>query len=286
VEYPQLRIATYNLKNLFLDGEGPEKPNKEVRPLARMIDQVAADVLVVQEAGSATSLQRLNDRLARPYRHVEVLPGNSNRSIHLGVMSRLPVMLASHKDTVLRSVEGSMLDHFVDLSAAQASKATPLGFCRDLLRVGLRTETGAEVALFCVHLKSRTNQPWQKRSADEIRTAECRALHDVVLEHTRKHPEHIVCLLGDFNDRMVNDALAPVVALGFADPLGSRLKSTGRNPSTYWPRRRMRIDHILVSANGLPVVVDDSPQIHASHMARTASDHYPVSIDLALDHHR
>jgi len=249
-----------------------------------MIDQVAADVMVVQEAGSATSLQSLNQRLADPYAYVDVVPGNSNRSIHLGVMSRHPLSFKSHTDTVLKDPADARLDHFVDEAAALAGIPAPLKFYRDLLRVEIQAGTRTCVTLFCVHLKSRTNQRWQMRSADEIRVAECRALHASVSAYTREHPCRVVCLLGDFNDRITSDALAPVVALGFADPLGARLKSSGRNPSTYWPKRRMRIDHILVSPNARGLVAEESPQIHASDMARTASDHYPVSIDLVLDH--
>ena len=67
--------------NLFLAGEGPTKPGKSLRPLARMIDQVAADVMLVQEVGSTASLQLLNQRLAKPYEYCAAVVGNSNRRI-------------------------------------------------------------------------------------------------------------------------------------------------------------------------------------------------------------
>ena len=62
-----VRLATYNLKNLFLHDEGFEKPTHETRPLAKMIDQVAADLMVVQEAGSQRSLETLNARLEKEH---------------------------------------------------------------------------------------------------------------------------------------------------------------------------------------------------------------------------
>ena len=276
-------ISTYNVRNLFLAGEGPAKPEKALRPLARMIDQVGADVMVLQEVGSQASLQRLNARLAQPYPVVESLPGNSNRSIHLGLLSRLQVSLSSHHDTVLTDAEGEPLHFFHDESQARLGQVSPLRFQRDLLLAEIEVLTGVSLALFCVHLKSRTNQSWQEQGADIMRAAECRAIRDIIGCYREQHPDARVLIIGDFNDRISSDALAPLQALGFADPLGDVLRKSGRNPSTYWPKRRMRIDHILVSPNTASLVVPGSPTIHVSNMARTASDHYPVSLALALD---
>ena len=47
----KLKLATYNLKDLFLNGEGPAKSGKALRPLARMIDQIDADLIALQEVG-------------------------------------------------------------------------------------------------------------------------------------------------------------------------------------------------------------------------------------------
>jgi endonuclease/exonuclease/phosphatase family metal-dependent hydrolase len=274
-------ISTYNVKNLFLCGEGPTKPHKEVRPLARMIDQVGADVMVLQEVGSLRSLQQLNQQLARPYEYADLVPGNSNRSIHIAVLSRLPMVLKSHKDHGLKGHSGEALEFYPDTAAATVQRSAPLAFARDVVRVDIRTATWPAVSLFALHLKSRTNAPWQILAADDMRQAECRALVNIVNAYVRAHPDACVAVLGDFNDRMSSDALAPLKVLNLSDPLGAKLRLSGRNPSTYWPKRRMRIDHILVNQRMLSLVEPDSPQIHVSQMARTASDHYPVSLCLS-----
>ena len=97
------RICTYNVENLFLADEGPLKPHKAVRPLLRMIEQVGADLVVLQEVGSKTSLELLNSWLPNPYEFVDLMEGNSNRSIHLGVLSRVPIELTSHRDLKLQA---------------------------------------------------------------------------------------------------------------------------------------------------------------------------------------
>lgn len=90
-------------------------------------------------------------------------------------------------------------------------------------------------------------------------------------------------MLGDLNDLLSSDALQPLRELPLQDVVGVQLRRAGRNPSTYWPKRRMRIDHILLDATLVARLVPDSAIIHANNMARTASDHYPVSVTLAGD---
>ncbi len=274
-------IATYNLKNLFLAGEGPAKPNGELRPLVRMLDQLDADIVLLQEVGSLASLTLLNGRLARPYAYPGLVPGNSDRSIHLAVLSRHRVRLVSHHHCMLFDAQGSKLQDHETEAAARAGQLSPLRFCRDLLRVDV---LGLELPLsiFAVHLKSRTNRDWRTLAADEIRAAECRRIGELMAEFRACHPHALMILCGDFNDRLSSDALAPLQRLAMQDPLGDLLQRNGRNPSTYWPKRRMRIDHILVCQHAAARVLADSARIHASRMAQTASDHYPVSLELQI----
>ncbi len=241
-----------------------------------MIDQVAADTLVVQEAGSAASLETLNARLASPYEHQGLVPGNSTRSIHIGVLSRYPFELTSHRDVALTDTAGAALGWYPDESAARNVEAATLPVQRDVVLVETRVQNRA-VALFGVHLKSRTNAPWQLLAAEEMRAAEVRALARLVADYRQRQPQSIIAVLGDFNDRWSADSLAPLRDLGMLDPLGDELRQRGRNPSTYWPKRRMRIDHIWLARG-----TASNPEIHISHMARQASDHYPVSLELDM----
>lgn len=265
-----------------------------MRPLRRMIAQVDADVLLLQEVGSAASLDCLNAELSTPYRYAGCLPGNSNRSIHLAVLSRTPVTLTSHAGTDLTTADGVLMhqDAYHDLSQDRphtSPTAPRLRLQRDLLRVQTHMADGTPMALFGVHLKSRTSAIpkahtaalAQTLSADDIRAAEARAVQRLVQQYMQQRPGELVLLAGDFNDLAGSPALAPLDALPLSDPQGERLAAAGRHPATYWPKRRMRFDRILLCAAARARLVTDSPTIHNSQMARTASDHYPVS--LALD---
>ena len=154
-------IATYNLKNLFLNGEGVTKPVAEVRPLRRMLEQVNADVLLLQEVGSLASLRALNEGLPQAYAYADLVMGNSDRSIHLGVLSRYPVQLVSHRDAALLDEQGAPLHEFANEAAASRGVLTPLTFSRDLLRVDV-LQYALPLSIFVVHLKSRTNRLWRE----------------------------------------------------------------------------------------------------------------------------
>ena len=274
-------ISTYNVKNLFLTGEGPTKPAAEVRPLLRMIDQVAAQVMVLQEVGSRETLVQLNSQLAQPYPHLALLPGNSRRSIHIALLSRFSMRVLSHRSHRLTDAAGKILSFYPDAAAAATKQPQDLVFARDLVQVEIALSGQTRpLTLFCVHLKSRMNSGWQCLAASDMREAECRAMANMVSEYQKTWPQARYLILGDFNDLLSSEALAPLAALSMHDPLGEQLRRSGRNPSTYWSRRRTRIDHILVSQSVLPHVRPDSAKIHVSQMARAASDHYPVSLEL------
>lgn len=254
-----MRLATYNTKNLFLCGEGPEKPVKEVRALVRMISALAADVVLMQEVGSQQTLELLNNQLTCPYEFATVVVGNSDRSIHLAVLSRRRARISSHRDLPLDPGDGS---HGLKLQ-------------RDILLA----EFDDDLAAFNVHFKSRTNRAEQGVGADAIRAAECRALCDVTRRYKAANSHRLIAIGGDFNDRPTSDALAYLQELEFTDPLTEQLRLAGRHPSTFWPKRRMRIDRLLIGNAHLDRVVDT--RIHATRMAQVASDHYPVTVDLS-----
>lgn len=291
-----MRICTYNVRNLFLDDAA--NANAEVEPVARdpyytkspaefrslvkTIGRVNADVLCLQEVSSLASLEKLNAELERPLPHVGFLPGNSNRGIQLAILSRYPLRLRSHAQLELTDAAGGPLAEYDSEADAAAERTVPLRFQRDLLLGEIDAGPLGQLAIFNTHLKSKTNRPWRLLAADTIRIAECQAISAIVENYLERHPNRATLLLGDFNDTRNSESLAHLFAMPFTDPLDDQLRRTGRNPSTYWPKRRMRIDHILVSPAAQAFVRKDSARIHSSRQAQKASDHYPVSLDLDL----
>ena len=280
-----MRIASYNLCNL-LDAAQAEtagvgvKSEDGMKALAGTIGQVNADVLLVQEVGSRQVLGLLNERLAGAYPFLEVLPGNSPRGIHLGILSREPFQLTSHRMLALCDAAGQPLQEYDTEADAAAGRAAPVRLQRDLLLAEVMLEDAGVLALFNVHLKSRTNRPWRMLAADDIRVAEVHCVARVVREYLDSHSGRPVIVAGDFNDTRHSDVLATLFRLPLADPMGEVLAKTGRNPSTYWPKRRMRLDYLLLSETARSLLLPGSPAIHAGQRARRASDHYPVSVDL------
>lgn len=283
-----LRIATYNVQNLFAAADpGHTKPMVACKAVARMLDLIGADVVALQEVGSLAALQNLNALLREPYDGVHWLPGNSARGIHLAYLSRVPLALRSHATLTLTDADGAvMLDH-LQAPADAAVAPTTLLLQRDMLQAILLDVQGAPVGveLFNVHLKSKASQAWRLCSSDDIRSAEARAIAGCLNEWELQQPSTRRVLLGDFNDLLSSDALTPLRSLQWTDGVmldRAQQGSTGRAPATYWPRRRLRIDHLLLNPATAAVLVPGSAVTHVSTLAQRGSDHYPVSVDLRV----
>jgi len=282
-----VRIASYNVQNLLGEADAtrvgtPVKTAQQRKALAGTIVELRADVLLLQEVGEGGVLEALNDSLPAPYPFTGVLPGNSPRGIHLAILSREPFELTSHRELELTGEDGRVLTEYESEEDAAAGCAAPVRFQRDLMLAELQLDDLEPLALFNVHLKSKTNRPWKRLAADVVRAAEVRQVAGTVRAYQSSHPGRGVILAGDFNDTRSSDVLAPLFALPLSDPMGEVLARTGRNPSTYWPKRRMRLDFLLLSTVVRAWLIEGGAQIHAGQRAQRASDHYPVSVDLDL----
>jgi endonuclease/exonuclease/phosphatase family metal-dependent hydrolase len=271
------------VKNLFReDLSDRRKPDGEFSSLAGSINKLGADIVLLQEVGSIDALDELNARLKVPFDHAQMQSGNSDRDIHLAILSRHPFRLSSHRQQSLASETGDDLLEYDSEADSRTGAASVLKLQRDLMLAEVTTDEFGVLTLFNVHLKSKTNRPWRLLAADVVRSAECRMIASRISEYIQQFPERPVYLAGDFNDTRNSEPLKPLFSIPLFDPVGEGLAGTGSNPSTYWPRRRMRIDFILASSQGRRLLVGDGARIHRSQQAKRASDHFPVSIDLQL----
>ena len=284
-----MRIASYNVQNLFTEPDAAlqeravAKPDKALKALAGTLDGLSADVVLLQEVGSTAALEQVNARLISPYPFSAVVESNSERGIHLATLSREPFELRSHRELSLHDDSGVQLLEYGSEAAAALQQATSIRIQRDLLRIELDLADQGVLTLFNVHLKSKTNRSWRRLAADDVRSAEARQIAGVVGDYLDEHPHRPVLLGGDFNDLRSSDSLQPIFALPLSDPMGEQLARTGRNPSTYWPKRRMRLDFLLLSEAAKRRMVPGSALIHADQRAKRASDHYPISVELSFD---
>jgi endonuclease/exonuclease/phosphatase family metal-dependent hydrolase len=264
-----------------------------VRMTAKVIDEVAADVLCVVEAEDRPALVRMNTELLdRRYGHMMLVDGNDPRGIDIGLCCGAAIQVAS-----IRS--------HVDVPDP-ANAGRPL-FSRDCPAYQLRLPGGTELWVLLNHLKSQSFTSGDPDPLRSRQSAEVRSIYD----RLRDEGAELVAIMGDFNKGPTNDqppqhpTLEPL--LGPDSPLVDATTLQGFDPG---PRPgtfqscslRNRLDYILLSpelagaatAGGIfrkglwgtptnknppqawPVFPELTNSIHA------ASDHAAIWIDLHL----
>jgi endonuclease/exonuclease/phosphatase family metal-dependent hydrolase/predicted small lipoprotein YifL len=290
-----LRIATYNIRNLF-DGKpnpgqpiiaaddaetaaGPEqaKPEKELQALSVSMHEINADLIGMQEVESKATLTAFRDRFLKDmgYQEVVLVEGNDERGIDVALFSRYPVLnVKSHKD-VRFPVQGQGIQ----------------GFNRDLLQVKIQGPNNYTFTVFVAHLKSQHGEA----VADAKRRAEAEAANRIIREFQQANPNENVVMMGDFNDTFQTAEIAPLVSpqsgLGFTDIINQDL-GAGPEVFSYHPSKyRSRIDYILLNQNMKREYINKSVKLYKPLKDGNtwqklyfydASDHIPVTIDLDL----
>lgn len=266
----------------FGSAANPPKPQRELKALAGTLQRVDPDVVALQEVGSREALNDVNGLLADPFPHVVLAETNSDRGIHLGYLSRWPLLLTQHRECPLLDADGGAL---TDYPRGGAVDPQPLRLSRDLPFA--RFEVDGQAFVFAnVHLKSSGTRAWQSLSSLTIRTAEVRVLAELVAEHQRREPSVPLLIAGDFNDNPTSVAFAPLDDLDDAqrlfDPLLRELVPKEPRVSTYWPRRRARIDRFLLNRAARERYQAQSIRVWRDTRAERASDHVPVSVDIQV----
>jgi endonuclease/exonuclease/phosphatase family metal-dependent hydrolase len=274
-----ITIATYNIENYGPADRVTEagyrkdypKPESEKRALRRIICDVAADVLVLQEMGGEPYVEELRRDLRNAgldYRFV-ALATAEDADRHLAILSRRPLKrVSTHTDL-----------QFAYFGAKEKVK-------RGLLEATIETAAG-DVTIFAVHLKSRfTERPDDPQSALR-RAGEATAVRDRVLKEFPAPAAARFVVLGDCNDGKTSRTLAHLqkrgatevaVLLPAADSRGEVWSHVWRKEESY-----SRVDQILVSPGLMPAVQGGSARIHDGDGVAEASDHRPLVVTLTLD---
>ncbi|WP_158277650.1 endonuclease/exonuclease/phosphatase family protein [Opitutus sp. ER46] len=273
-----LRIATYNVENygpanrMTAAGFRPDypKPEAEKTALRQVIRALRADVLVLQEMGSAAHLEELRRDLRAEgcdYPHA-YLARAADTERQVAVLSRRPFTSA---------------ETITDLSFPYFGGRETVK--RGLLCVTIRTEAG-DLTVFGVHLKSRYTDREDDPLSTLRRTAEATAIRDMILKRFPNPAAARFLVLGDCNDTKASKPIARLrqrgettisVLLPAADSRGETWTHCWQREDTY-----SRVDHILVAPALLPAVVEGTGRIHDGPGVREASDHRPVVVQLHL----
>jgi endonuclease/exonuclease/phosphatase family metal-dependent hydrolase len=206
------------------------------RMTAKVITEMAADILCVVEAEDRPSLVRFNEELlAARYGHAMLVDGNDPRGIDVGLFC-VP-------DVDIRSVRSNV-------DVPDPGRPGHTLFSRDCPVYRLGLPGGAELVLLVNHLKS---QSFSSGNPDPLRSrqsAKVRQIYDEV----RAAGAQYVAVLGDFNKGPSNDGQHPTLEplLGPGTPLTDTATlpvfDTGPRPGTFQScTLRNRLDYILVS---------------------------------------
>ena len=160
-----------------------------VRMTAKVIDEVAADVLAVVEAEDRPALVRFNEQLlGGRYGHVMLVDGNDARGIDVGLLTAPDIEI-----TTIRS--------HVDEPDPDAASSRPL-FSRDAPVFQLRTPNGTDLWVIVNHLKSQSFSGG--KNPDPLRTRQSERLADIYKDLRQQGAQHIA-VVGDFNKGPTND---------------------------------------------------------------------------------
>jgi endonuclease/exonuclease/phosphatase family metal-dependent hydrolase len=288
-----IRLATFNLQNLYRDEEGelpdperkPPKPEVQLKAAAELIRKLDADVLALQEVESESVLRWFRDTYLADlgYAHLASLDAGDDRGIEQSILSRFPIEGVKNWPGLI--LEGT---HPMTSRDPEARPGEAIRFRRSPLRatVVVPPERAAGLAyrltIFVVHHKSG-------RDAGYWREAEARMTARLAREELDADPQARIAIVGDFNASMVDLSFREYLDAGFLDAHADR--SVGR-PEWVTHESGRTIDFVLVSpalrrdTAGAGFVLG-TPARPPGVDWRTypppdgyVSDHYPVAIDL------
>lgn len=267
----EIKIATFNVRNLFDDSDDPyhqdestpAKPRDEMTQLAGALRDINADIVAMQEVESRGYLRRFLEVFAPElgYRHVVHFEGNDLRGIDVCLISRVPVgRVVSHRHLRHKDATGQWRS-----------------FSRDVIRVELLPGGGTPFEMWVVHLKSNHGG---REAAEPIRLAEAKQLNRLLTARLKQNPNADVIVCGDFNDMADSETIRTVVgATGDGEPLLKSLYESvpAGERITYnrAPYEEM-IDFIFVSAGMAQRYVPRSYAIRTGTLSAIGSDHNPV----------
>jgi endonuclease/exonuclease/phosphatase family metal-dependent hydrolase len=259
---PALRIATWNVQNLFdevRDGGAPDETVPSAAVVARKLERLGAvlrdidaDIAILQEVENREVLARLaQGPLAGLQYRAFLVDGTDPRGIDVGVLSRVPL----ERYLVHRGPPGT----------------SPL-FTRDPVEAHFRV-AGREVVVVAAHLVSKRDP-----AKDDRRARQAARLREIADRAARASPDALVVVAGDLNDGPSSAPLAPLLRDGEWVDAAARLPSD-RSWTYLWRGARERLDYVLVARR-------DAARIARvevwERVARSASDHRPIVLDVAL----
>jgi len=294
-----VRIATYNIENLFDDADDPAlsdrqediddlKPEGQMSAVARAIREIDADILCLQEIESREALDWfMSGRLDEMgYTHVLSLDAGDERGIEQAIVSRFPIV--EHTNWVRRPLGGIHPEKYGSGRNWHAGEdivfhRSPLMGVVEVPGSVLGTEEPLHLRLIVVHHKSgRHSQYWRDKEAE--------GLLEVLAGIDEKSGLGPTLILGDFNAQHRDPSVQAYLTGGFTDLFADNKGDAARWASHETGRR---IDLILANEEarsladpksefvlGTPARPSDISWRQLDTFDGYAADHYPVVVEL------
>jgi len=273
-----IRVASFNLFNYLDTNRWVEghyrmdypKPEVEKDAVRKILINVNADILALQEIGGPLHLQELQRDLARDglnYEYAECLIGpDENRRI--AVLSKIPFQSKGHTDLDFKYFDG-----------------------REVMKRGLMELTfgqgDQQWTLFNVHLKSRWTDRDDDPQSQKRRTGEAHAARNYIKSAYPAESNARYLIVGDFNDAKTSAPVRRFLESGDTEltKLVNCVDTRGELWTFHYRRedRYERVDFILASPalypdiQGNALIYDHQPE------TSEASDHRLVYVDLEMN---
>lgn len=301
-----IRLATYNILNLFDESDDPAlsgkfddwydqdrvlraKPEAERKAVADTIRRLDADVICLEEIESYEALVEFRDQFLPDmgYEYVVSIDVGQERGIENAVMSRFP--LSDAKVWPGLELGGVHPEKYGNQKNWYAGE--PITFRRSPLRVSVqipadKSSSGRpyDLTLFVVHHKSGYyNGYWREKEAAKV--------VEFIAQMEREQPGVNIAVLGDFNAQHDAPELKTYLDAGMIDLFGDEKGYPVEPRLTHESDRR--IDFILMNQNlaneadtakrlvlGTPLRAKGADYRSVAAPEGYASDHLPVSVDI------
>lgn len=176
-----------------------QKPIWQLWGLAKAIQDIDADILMLVEVGGEESLQLFNHHFLNDRYIPHFLAGNARRGIDLGYLVR--------RGLPFRAEAKSNRDLEVEVST-WTGKVTSR-FSRDVAELRLAQEGSLRLILLLTHLKSKITSDGDFQGKD-VRTAEAMALAHLYSRRREEFPSVPIIVGGDFNAELGSLELEPL----------------------------------------------------------------------------
>ena len=269
----RVTLGTYNVRNFFDVHDDPYtedetayvKSNKSIRALGKVIKEMNADFIGLQEMENEGILRRfigwhLEDQ---GYRYNWVNRMEGTRGINTGFLSKT-------------FVSAITMHRFDELSLPDDDRTWR--FARGVIKAVLQPVKGVNIHVYVLHLKSKwstDNDPQSKM----WRLAEATRVAELIDELYQQDPDALVAVIGDLNDTPDSP---PIQRILKRNDGSDRLLDVhdGISPDdrvTYLRAPyRATVDYILASPSLHKCLVDQSAKVLSPKVVEEASDHAPL----------